>query len=67
MRNHIFLLWNLTNELRDLIMVQMWIDAAREGHPTNQRIQLALDRRQDELNVRMDEIHNLMFDVSQNN
>jgi hypothetical protein len=65
--NHIHLMWGYFDELKDIAMAQRLIDIARGVNPSNQELQLALDRKQTELNARKDHIHELMFEISRNN
>jgi hypothetical protein len=65
--NHISLIMTFVNELKDLALIQMWIDGARITNPTNQHLQLLLDRKQAALVERKDEITDQMFEISRSN
>lgn len=60
-------LFELTDRLATLEMIQSWIDHARVGAPTNQHIQLELDRRQAEVNRKRALIAMLMADIRSRN
>ena len=57
----------LTDEIRDLDMVQSWIDNARTAAPANQHVQLELDRQQTNVNRKRELIQLMMFDISSRN
>lgn len=67
MTNHISLMVGYTNQLRDLAMIQNWIDAAREGATDNQVLQSALEHRQTELIIKQAKIEDEMFEIYSNN
>lgn len=67
MTDPIHTLFALTDDIQDLNMIQVWIDDARTAAPTNQRVQLELDRRQDEVDRKRQLIAILMFDISSRN
>lgn len=66
-KNHVHLILSFVAELKDLMMVQLWIQGARALHPNNQHLQLLLDRKQAEVEARQDEIHDQMFEISRSN
>jgi hypothetical protein len=66
-RDPITTLFQLTDELQDLNMVQGWIDGAREAAPTNQLVQLELDRRQEQINRKRAWIAMVMLDIRSRN
>lgn len=57
----------LNAQSRDLDMVQSWINEARVSSPENQRIQLSLDRQQDDLDAKRALIRLVMLDISSRN
>jgi hypothetical protein len=57
----------LNAQTRDLDMVQSWVTAARISYPKNQRIQQALERRQDDIDARRALIALTMLDISSRN
>lgn len=65
--NHVYLLISFIEELKDVAMVQNWIDGARKYDPENQRVQMNLDRQQIELDNRKAHIHEAMFEISSSN
>ena len=67
MNNHIALLRGYIEELMSLARVQLLIDTTRRASPTCQELQLAMDRRQAELDEARDRVHEKMFEISQNN
>ena len=60
----LFQLNKLTLELDE---VQGWINHARVAAPTNQRVQLNLDRKQSEIDQRRELIAFMMVDISSRN
>lgn len=57
----------LINQIRDLDMVQEWINEARASSPTDQLMQLHMDRRQEELDKKLTTIKLTMLDISSRN
>lgn len=55
------------NRLMDLAMVQHWIDEARKASPDNKVVQIALDRRQSDINAQKAKITDEMFEISRSN
>jgi len=51
----------------DLLMVQGWIDSARISAQTNQAVQLELDRRQAELDIKLVRIKLARLDIATRN
>ena len=60
-------LMQFTDALSDLDMVQDWINDARTATPTNQRVQLELDRQQTEIDRKRQLIQLMMLDISSRN
>ena len=60
----LFQLNKLTLELNE---IQSWINHARLAAPTNQRVQLNLDRKQTEIDERRELIAFMMVDISSRN
>jgi hypothetical protein len=60
-------LFGFISQLRDLDLVQEWIDEVRIMVPTDQLTQLHMDRRQDELDAKREQINLTMFEISSMN
>jgi len=57
----------LTHQIRGLDEVQGWVDLVRASAPTDQTIQLEMDRRQAEIDEKRARIALLMLDISSRN
>lgn len=60
-------LFMLTDKIRNLDMVQEWIDEARIDSSTNQYMQLTLDRQQVEVDAKREMIAETMFQIANRN
>jgi uncharacterized protein YciW len=60
-------LFRLTDEIQNLDKVQSWIDEARVAAKTNQRVQLELDRRQNDIDRKRFMIAAVMSDIRNRN
>jgi hypothetical protein len=60
-------LFRLNEATLELDEVQGWINHVRVSAPTNQRVQLELDRQQAEINERRELIEFAMIDISSRN
>ena len=67
MENPITTLAHLNGVTLELDEVQEWIDHARVAAAKNQRVQLALDRQQTEINHKREVIHFMMIDIASRN
>lgn len=67
MNNHFSLLMGYLDELKDLAMVESWIDHARVVAATNEHVQAVLDLREAHIRARKNEIYDAMFEISRNN
>lgn len=67
MTDHITTLFKLTDQIQELDEVQSWIDNARVAAPTNQTVQLRLDRHQADVNRKRALIALLMADIRNRN
>ena len=67
MHNPVITLFQSTEILLDLDMVQSWIDQARIAAPTNQFVQNQLDYRQAEVNTKRAQIELTMLAIAQSN
>ena len=67
MENPITTLAHLNGLTLELDQVQEWIDYARVAAPTNQTVQLELDRKQTEINERRQLIEFVMVDIASRN
>jgi hypothetical protein len=61
------LLFSITDEIQELDLVQSWINNARMSAPTNQIVQLSLDRKQAEVDHKRQLLRLLMLDISSRN
>jgi hypothetical protein len=67
MSNHLAVLMELNRITQDLDGVQGWIDFARNASPTNQIVQLEMDRKQTQIDLRRMEVEiALIFNASLN-
>jgi hypothetical protein len=60
-------LFGFISQLRDLDLVQEWIQEVRIMVPTDQLTQLHMDRRQEELDAKREQIKLTMFEISSMN
>lgn len=60
-------LFELTDQIQELDMVQSWIDHARNAAPTNQHVQLELNRQQFDIHRKRALIAQIMLDISSRN
>lgn len=67
MYNHIFLMIDYTNQLKDLALAQRLIDIGRQAHPNDQELQQGLDRSQTDILAKHTQIVDEMFEISRNN
>lgn len=67
MRNHYALLYRYVDIIRDMEMLQSWIDAARVACAANQHVQLELDRTQSELDERRTKTEAAMYAIASSN
>jgi len=67
MTDPITTLIELNHESLHLDMIQSWIDGAREAAPTNQRVQLELDRQQASVDNKRFMIGAIMASIRNNN
>lgn len=67
MQDPILTLFKLTDQILELDMVQGWINNARLSAPTNQVVQLELDRQQGEIDRKRVLIDALMADIRSRN
>jgi hypothetical protein len=67
MTDHLDLLFSITDEIQELDMVQSWISNARMAAPTNQVVQLSLDRQQADVDRKRHLLKLLMLDISSRN
>lgn len=65
--SHLTDLVTLTSAIKDLDMVQSWIDHARVAAPTNQHVQQQLDLRQAEVDAKRIRIQAAMTYISSQN
>lgn len=63
MMNHLLLLRAFYEELKDIYIELRWIKTARVMAPNNQNVQLNLDRKQTELELKKAQIQDAMFDI----
>ena len=61
--NHLLLLRAFYKELKDIYIELWWIKNARVVAPNNQHVQLSLDRKQTELELKKNQIQDAMFDI----
>jgi hypothetical protein len=57
----------LVNQLHDLDMVEEWIDEIRIASPTDQEMQLNMDRQQVEVDQKRTQIDRAMLGISSQN
>jgi hypothetical protein len=67
LRNPITTLAQLNEITLELDQVQSWVDHARFAAPTNQRVQLNLDREQTEIDRKRELIELAMIDIASRN
>lgn len=67
MTDHITLLHGILQGELDLDYTQDWINEAREAARTNQVVQLALDRRQAEVDCVREQLEFHKFEIPRNN
>jgi hypothetical protein len=67
MADHLTTLFQYVDEIEELDRVQGWINEAREAAPTNQVVQLNLDRQQSELDRRRAFVALMMADIRNRN
>jgi len=60
-------LYILNTKLQDLDLAQVMIDNGRRAWPTNQRVQLELDREQADLDKKRQDILTLQFLIASSN
>jgi hypothetical protein len=66
-RDHLDILFDLTDQIVELDVRQAWINLARAAAETNQAVQLILDRKQTEVNRKRLLIEGMMADIRSQN
>jgi hypothetical protein len=66
-RDHLDILFDLTDQIVELDVRQAWINLARSAAETNQAVQLILDRKQTEVNRKRLLIEGMMADIRSQN
>lgn len=66
-RNHIALILTLIEELKDLAMLQRWIEGTRVTTPMSAIVRGVLQAKEANIRRRQDEIHDLMFEIRRSN
>jgi len=66
-RDHLDLLFDLTDQIVELDVAQVWINEARQMARANQVAQLVLDRQQTELDRKRNLIEAMMADIRSRN
>lgn len=67
MHNHIFLMLDYIEKLKDLTMIQRWIELSKKDHVGDQRVLAVLERKSTELTLEKIKLQDEMFEISRSN
>lgn len=67
MHNHIFLMLDYIERLKDLAMLQRWIELSKKETAGNQKVLAVLERKSRELVLEKIKLQDEMFEIARSN